>query len=276
MIVYPDVSQPFREAFEQIAAGIIQAVGEPVEIKVLAREATERDFQGALDGREQDTVVLLGQRAVGFYERRPAPKHSVFVSGVDRLPGQTSLPGVSLALDPALTLAALRRLWPAFQKVVVYYNARDEPWFERVKTLAVSESVILESVSVKDVFEAARALGETFKRLDPKTTALWFGRDTIALDTELLYPYVLEQSWDRGIAVVSDTIAHVRRGFLFAYYPNYTDVGAEVGQLIRSPRPGFQWSRAAEVTLNARTAKHLGVVVPPDFMQKARPVFQAR
>lgn len=280
LIVYPDVSEPFREAFKQIVAGIEKTLSQPIRTNVLPKEATDRDFQEMLDGAEGDTVVLLGQRAFRFYERQTARRGPVFVSGIDALPGQTAYPGVSLATDPDLTLTALRALLPALQNVVVYYNARDKPWIERIKALASQAGLAVEAVPVRDAFEMARSLGETFKRLEPKTAALWFGRDTIAFDTELLYPYVLEQSWDRGIAVVSDTIAHVRRGFLFAYYPNYAGIGAEVGQIIlrasEGERSGLQWSRAAELTLNARTAKHLGVTVPSGFMQQARPVFPAR
>ncbi|MBL8260063.1 MAG: hypothetical protein JNM60_09675 [Candidatus Competibacteraceae bacterium] len=246
---------------------------------MMAATATAGDFERLLtrDGAQGGAVVLLGQKALGFYERRPQSRQPVFVGGVDIFPGQTSLPGVSLAVDPRIYLKTLREMLPRLQKVVVYYDARDGPWIDHIKKIAPDEKLGVLPVPVSGAPEIARKLGDTFSSIDPETTALWFGRDTLAHNTEVLYPYVLEQAWDRRIAVVSDTIAHVRRGFLFAFYPNYLEVGKELGALVRQsgwqPVSGLRWTQAGQLTLNTRTARRLGIELAPSVIQRAKPAF---
>ncbi|CDI03152.1 hypothetical protein BN873_40012 [Candidatus Competibacter denitrificans Run_A_D11] len=277
LIIYPEVTEPFREAFTQMIMGVTKAVGEPIQTQRLPITATREDFRQLLANRKDQAILLLGQRPLSFYEERLMGRSPVFISGIDALPGQIKLPGVSLAIDPALSLRALRDLLPHLEKVVVYYDARDQPWLERIKQLAQAQNCAIESISVKNATDVARALGETFKSINPQTMALWFGRDTIAYNTEVLYPYILEQSWDRRVAVISDTLAHVRRGFLLAYYPDFASVGSQVGYLIhRRDRPvpvGLQWSASGHLSLNVRTAKHLGIEIPAALLQQATPVF---
>lgn len=278
LVLYPEAPEPYREAFAQMLGGIAGAVGGPLQQKVITATTTREEFQGWLDGEGHDkTVVLLGQKALSFYDRGPQPGRAVFVGGVNALPGQTPLPGVSLTLDPALYLQTLHELLPDIRRVVVYYNAQEQPWIVLVKKAAMEMQVSVEGIASNDAFDVVRQLGTTFKTLDSKTTALWFGRNTIALNAELIYPYVLEQTWDRNIAVFSETVAHVRLGFLFALYPDYAKIGAELGALIQqgtpSPNAGLRFSRAGQLTLNTRTARHLGITPRDGLIQRAKPLF---
>ena len=131
------------------------------------------------------------------------------------------------------------------------------------------------TIGVTDAFDLARQLARTFKTLDPHTTALWFGGNTIQLNDELIYSYVLEQTWDRGIAVFSDTIVHVKRGFLFALYPDYAAIGSELGTLIQqhARMTGLRFSRAGRLAFNLRTARHLGLTVSDALIQRAHPLY---
>lgn len=91
----------------------------------------------------------------------------------------------------------------------------------------------------------------------------------------MLYSYILEQTWDRGIAVFSDTIAHVKFGFLFAYYPNYLEIGVELGKLIKKKPQNkqLQFSRTGQLALNMRTCRHLGITLRDNIIKRAHPLF---
>lgn len=278
LVIYPEAPEPFREAFAQLITGITATVKEPVESALLAATATERDLASLLESQGQGkTVVLLGQKALKLYERGPPLQHALFVGGVDWLPGQTALPGVSLAIHPQLYLQMLREVLPHLRKIFIYYNVSDRRWMDAIRKIADDDGLDLVAIPVSDVVEIARQLGKTIPQSDPTTTAHWFGRDTIAYNTEFLYPYLLEQSWDRHLVMVSETIAHVRRGFLFAFYPNYLEVGKELGALIAQKanrsKQGLQWTQAGQLTLNSRTARHLGIELTPALLQRAKPVF---
>jgi putative ABC transport system substrate-binding protein len=278
LVVYPEAPEPYREAFAQMVDGIARTAQKPLLQKTITATTTPDEFRGWLSGAGRgETVVLLGHKALSVYGRDPPPGSTVLVGGISALPGQTPLPGISLTLDPALYLQALDELLPDIRRIVVYCNTQERSWIAQVEKAAKAMRIDVESVVVTDAFDAARQLGTTFKTLDPKTTALWFGRNTIALNADLLYSYVLEQTWDRNIAVFSETVAHVRGGFLFALYPDYAQHGAELGALIRQgPRPpgaGLRFSRAGQLALNARTARHLGITPSDGVIRRAKPLF---
>lgn len=276
LVVYPEAPEPYREAFAQMMDGLARTTQKPLLQKTLTATTTPEEFRDWLIGAGSDaTVVLLGHKALSFYGRVPLPGRTVIVGGISALPGQTPLPGVSLTLDPALYLQMLHELLPNIRRVVVYYNAQERPWIAQVEKAAAAARIEVEGVVVADAFDVARQLGTTFKTLDPKTTALWFGRNTLALNAELLYSYVLEQTWDRGIAAFSETVSLAKYGLLFALYPNYTEVGAEIGALVRqNARPaGLRFSRAGQLAFNLRTARHLGIVLRDDVIRRAKPLF---
>lgn len=275
LVVYPEAPEPYREAFAQMTSGIARTAGALLQQKVITAATSREEFRSWLvEGRDK-TLVLLGQKALTFYEKSGQNRRDVFLSGVNALPGQIPLPGISLSVDPALYLQTLHELLPDIRRVVVYYNIQEEAWLTPVKKAAMNARIGIETVGVADAFDVIRQLGTTFETLDPKTTALWFGSNTIALNGELIYPHVLEQTWERRIAVFSDTIAHVKLGFLFAFYPDYAKIGAELGALIRqgTPTTDLQFSRTGQLALNARTARHLGIAPRSDLTQRAKPLF---
>ena len=275
LVVYPEAPEPYREAFEQMASGIARTTGALLQQKAITATTSREEFGSWLiEGRDK-TVVLLGQKALSFYEKSEQSRRDVFLSGVNALPGQIPLPGISLSVDPAIYLQTLHELLPDVRHVVMYYNIREEPWLVLVKKAAADTRIDIEAIGVADAFDVIRRLGTTFETLDPKTTALWFGNNTIALNGELIYPYVLEQAWDRRIAVFSDSIAHVKLGFLFALYPDYAKIGAELGAMIRQgdPPASLRFSRAGQLALNARTARHLGIVPGSALIRRAKPLF---
>ena len=275
LAIYPDAPVPYREAFEQMLDGIAHTNGAPVLQKKITATTSQEEFQSWLIEARDKTVVLLGLQALDFYEQSGQHRSNVFLTGVNALPGQVPLPGISLTVDPTLYLRTLRELLPDIRRVVAYYNAQEAPWLIPVRKAARDARLDIETIGVTDAFDLARQLARTFKTLDPHTTALWFGGNTIQLNDELIYSYVLEQTWDRGIAVFSDTIVHVKRGFLFALYPDYAAIGSELGTLIQqhARMTGLRFSRAGRLAFNLRTARHLGLTVSDALIQRAHPLY---
>ena len=278
LILYPEAPPPYQQAFEQIMTGIAQTVGNPPQTLALSPAPDRAAIRQWLAARRDldAPLVLLGQRALQTYEAGWT-EGPVLVGGLNALPGQTPWPGVSLVIDPDLYLRTLHDLLPDIRRVIVLYNARDQTWIPRVNQAAADQGLKVEPVAVTDTASLIRQLTEALKTLDPKTTALWFAKNTLDLNTELLYPFVLEVAWQRKIAVFSDTVAHAKRGFLFALYPDYTGVGAELGERIQQSaarsKLGLTLTRAARLALNGRTARHLDIALTPALIQRASPLF---
>lgn len=279
LLLYPDAPVPYQQVFDQLIAGIARTGGGPLYRRAITAASERAPIQRWLDTHQarDSTVVLLGPQALRLYEELKRADPSVLVGGINTLPGQTPWPGVSLVIDPDLYVRTLHDLLPDIRRVVVFYNAQDDPWIPWVKHAAEKVGLSIEPVAVTDTVSAVRQMTRVLETVDPSTTALWFAKNTLGLNTELIYPFVLEESWKRKIVVFSDTVSHAQRGFLFALYPDYTGVGAELGERIQQaatgPRGGLTLTRAARFALNGRTARHLGIALTPALIQRASPLF---
>ncbi len=278
LVLYPDAPAPYQQAFAQIVAGIARTAPGPLQTLALTPAWDQAQVRRWLDARRDraTALVLLGQRALQAY---PADGTAlpVLVGGVSALPGQTAWPGISLVIDPELFVQTLREWLPAIDTVAVIYHAQDRVWLQRVEQAATVRGLRVEPLAVTDAATTVRQITRTLDRIDPRTTALWFSRNTLNLNTELIFPFVLEETWKRRIAAFSDTVAHTQRGLLFSLYPDYGGVGEELGGRIRDPAggptAGLRFTRAARLALNTRTARHLGMTLPPDLVERAGQVF---
>jgi putative ABC transport system substrate-binding protein len=172
----------------------------------------------------------------------------------------------SLAPDPALMLAQLRRLLPAARRVFIVHDPQQNAWLARLGAEAARVAGMeLVALEVEDPRRALRAYQDVFPSIDPKRDALWLPQDTTAVEETTLLPLVLQEAWQRGFAVCSSNVAHVRRGVLFALYPDNPALGRSLGQSAldtlagRRPARGMLPLRDVLVAANHRTAAHLGI-----------------
>lgn len=280
LVLYPEAPDPYRQAFDQIVTGIERTAGGPVNRRMVTAATEREQIQGWLDqASPAAAVVLLGRPTHARSEvgRDRFGGRRVFVGGVNALPGQLPWPGVSLIAEPALYLQTLRELLPSVRRVIAFHHARDPEWAPLATRAAADLGLRVEPVAVTDAASAVRQIAGALKALDPETTALWFAANTLDLDRELIFPWVLEQTWDRKIAAFSETAAHAKRGFLFALYPDYEAVGAELGRRIgrgaAGDGGGLTLTRAVRFALNGRTARRLGVALGDDLIRRAQPLY---
>ncbi len=280
LVFYPEAPDPYRQAFDQIMTGIAHTAGGPVHRRMVTAATERRQIQRWLDeANPGDAVVLLGRPtdALSEVSQDRLGGRRVFVGGVNALPGQLPWPGVSLIAEPALYLQTLRELLPSVRRVIAFHHARDPEWAPLATRAAADLGLRVEPVAVTDAASAVRQIAGALKTLDPETTALWFAANTLDLDRELIFPWVLEQTWDRKIAAFSETAAHAKRGFLFALYPDYEAVGAELGRRIgrgaAGDGGGLTLTRAVRFALNGRTARRLGVALGDDLIRRAQPLY---
>jgi putative tryptophan/tyrosine transport system substrate-binding protein len=156
--------------------------------------------------------------------------------------------------------------------LLVFYRKNDDALISIIEKAANLRSIEVTPVPVTDVTTTVRQITAIFKELDPATTAIWFTHHIIELNTELLFPYILEASWNRCIPVFSSVITHTKRGFLFSLYPDYHGIGEELGHFIAEHRQEdsafkFKLTHAAKFVLNTRTAQHLGLLIDDALLE---------
>jgi putative ABC transport system substrate-binding protein len=280
LVLYPDAPPPYRQAFEQIIAGIEHAASGSLQSLALSPDYDIPSIERWLrsHGDDDTALVLLGQRALRAYEKLSTAL-PVFAGAINSIPGQVALPGVSVTIEPSLFLDFLRELSPSVKTVIAFHNTRNRGLISLMEKAAAERGLSIKPVAVGDAQTAVKAIGRIFDSVDPRTTVLWFTRNTININTELIFPFVLEQAWKRRIPVFSETLSHTKRGFLFSLYPDYFGMGMELASLIESttrlPRQAISLTRAARFALNTRTARHLGIPLPKGITEKADVLFPA-
>jgi putative ABC transport system substrate-binding protein len=265
LILYPEAANPYQKVYQQIIDGIRSSIKDDLHTLALAQDHDLDKARRWLDKNKStaDALVVLGNRALkaaGLLNQQLP----LVVGAVDILPGKDRIPGVSIRIHPADYLEHLRLLSPNSTKVVVFYNEHDKELVPLIESEARKRDITITPIPVTDVTDAIRSIAAVLKNADPANTAIWFARNVIELNTELLYPYILEESWNRHIPVFSTMISHTKRGFLFSLYPDYQGMGEALGHLIEAHvHSGIvlktAFCPAVKFALNIRTIQHLGL-----------------
>jgi putative ABC transport system substrate-binding protein len=267
LVLFPEVDDPYRKAYEQIIEGLRSSGVGSLHSQPISKGQDFSKTQRWIDEHESSAkyLVTLGGRAL---QASGHLRHElrIIASAIDILPGDYPVSGVSIFIHPEIYLEYLTTLSPQINQLVLYYNKKDESIIEIVEKEAYQRGIEVTPISVINIETAILQITDMLKGIDPKTTAIWFTHNVIEFNTELLYPYILEESWNRRILVFSSMVSHTKRGFLFSLYPDYQGVGKEIGQLISEHELHddaivVRYTRAAKFALNTRTAQRLGLII---------------
>lgn len=267
-VVYPELGDPFKQVFISIIEGIEDKLGGPVASVAVAGNANPA--QVADDIRKRDVQVLIGLGRGGMRVAAAMGGDMPVLVGCVMSVQESeakAFPVHTLAPDPALLLARLRRLRPATRRVHVVHDPRLNAWLVRLaREAARAEGLELLAQEAADQAGALRAYAQLLAGADPARDAVWLPQDSTTVDDNAVLPLVLREGWNRNIAVFSSHLSHVRRGALFSLYPDNRELGrslaAAAQRLGAAPRavvPGVLPLRQALAAINIRTAAHLGI-----------------
>ncbi len=272
-VLYPETSAPYQRVFEEILSGIDQGLtGETVHARALPESPDALEVRRWLDRQSAAAVIALGRVATEAFEATGSP--TPYLIGALDVSPQTRprATGVGLAVDPALLFATMRLLKPATRRIWVVFNPRRDRWLiERAEPAARALDLVLLPLEAVDPSAAARQFLQVLRAADAGADALWLVADTGVVEPETILPTVIEQSWQRKLAVFSGSLQHVRRGVLFALYPDNRQLGRRLAELalrvMADPRarPGIEPLRAIRRALSLRVASHLDLKVSQEM-----------
>jgi putative ABC transport system substrate-binding protein len=266
-VIYPDLGEPYHSVFQQILSGIEQTA--PTRVVGIALPESLHPDQLERRLRDEGAAVVIALGRHGLKAASELPKTLPVVGGAvlaapDDGPGASTL--VSLTPDPQLLLKHLKRMAPSVRRVFTVYSARQNDWLMALAQKAASaQGIELVQLETDDLRIALQRFHEIVDTAEPGHDAIWLPQDTAVLDDQVVLPFVLQQAWDRSLIVFSSTLAHVRRGALFALYPDNVDMGRQLANSALSlietthPRRTVQPLREVRLALNTRTAGHLGL-----------------
>lgn len=273
-VLYPDIGEPYRSVFSKIIEGIEEnaqakvtsyAIGSNFNIQALSSELKRQDIR---------VVIALGRN--GLKAASTLDKDiGVVTGGVVSVPEAEgrSAAVLSLAPDPALLFSQLKALSPKTQRVFVVFDPSHNAWLIKLaRDAARSQGIELVPQEASNLKSALSLYQAIFATADARRDALWLPQDGATVDDSLVLPLVLQESWNKSIPVFSSNVSHVKRGALFALYPNNLEMGRNLAASaldVANGNPAVRGTRPLRNVLtafNTRTASHLGLSV--SFVQR--------
>lgn len=152
--------------------------------------------------------------------------------------------------------------------MTVVYNPQRNDWLVRLaRDAAKQHGLELVAHEARDLATAARLYEATFATSDGRRDAVWLPQDSTTVDESTILPLVLRESWNRNVPVFSSSFLHVKKGALFALYPNNVELGKTLASSADAAIAGEHRRRTVlplrdvQIAVNLRTASHLGVQI---------------
>jgi putative tryptophan/tyrosine transport system substrate-binding protein len=263
-VVYPELAEPYRTIFAQMVQGVRDAGGPAVVPLCLDSDIGSAGLGAYLRQSGIKKVIVLGRKAIKAASDLGAEVQLVLGGAVLAPSSETRFASsISLTPDTDQLFTVLRQLAPDVRRVFTVFSPVQSGWLiELARESARQRGLELAAVQADDLRTAAREHGRQLETLDAKHDGVWLLQDPTTVDDTTVLPLVLRLAWDRQLVTFSSSLPHVKKGALFALYPDNVGLGRELAQLMRAPTPGvIHPARRLKRALNTRTAAHLGLVV---------------
>lgn len=266
-VLYPDIGEPFRSIFLQIMEGIEAGTKLRVLRYPVGQDTGTGEVQARLKLNNTRAIITLGRQGL-----RAIPEIDesmpIVAGGILSVPDadRPRMTGISLTPDPALLFAQLKNLQPGVRRITVIYNPQQNDWLIKLaREAAKTRGLELVTREARDLGTAARLYEAAFASSDGRRDAIWLPQDATTVDESTILPLVLRESWERNVPVFSSSFLHVKKGALFALYPNNLDLGRALARMAENAAndaerdSGILPLRDVFVAVNLRTASHLGL-----------------
>jgi len=268
-VLYPDIGEPYRSVFSKIIEGIEDNTQTKVASYAVGNDFNAQTLSSELKRQDIRVVIALGRnglKAASTLDR----DIGIITGGVVSVPDSDgrSAAVLSLAPDPALLFSRLKALSPKTQRIFVVFDPHQNAWLIKLaREAARSHGIELVTLEASDLKSALGQYQAIFATADARRDALWLPQDSATVDESLVLPLVLQESWGKNIPVFSSNVSHVKRGALFALYPNNIELGRNLAASalgVVSGNPAVRGTlplRDVLTAFNTRTASHLGLSV---------------
>jgi putative ABC transport system substrate-binding protein len=271
-----------------IIRGISDSLGGNIEVRALTNTDTAAEILDWTRQKNHKTVVTLGNQAFSMTGilSKDIP---VVVGAINMSPELLRGPhyGITLNPDPAPLLQRLKSLAPGVTRVLVVYQREQDGWMiEKAAKPAQELGITLQASAVENLSEAANKYRDLLNNQSSDTDAMWLLQDSAVMDEQAMLPMILKEAWDRRLIVFSSNPSFVKRGVLFALYPDNYNMGRSLGDMARRIQAsGIQHNPATQrieslrdllIAFNVRTAAHLGIKYSREDLNNFDLIFPTR
>ena len=268
-IVYPEVRDPYRAVFLEIAQGMEEQLGKSVNHYLLNdRQISTDNLIAEMKNDRIDVVVTLGRAGLAV-AKSLSEAFPVVIGATMIRPDEApqGLTGISLTPAPEALIDHLKRFAPETREIAVIFDPRQTAWeIEHAGKAAKEKGLTLNAQPAENLRVSSELLRQILLEIKDNSVALWLPRENAAMDEQTLLPEVLREAWEKNFVVFSSNLDHVRKGALFSLYPDNIGMGRSLASLalqqlqqggdkIEAIRP----LRDLLVAVKLRTAEHLGL-----------------
>jgi putative ABC transport system substrate-binding protein len=266
---------PYRALLDALASAC------DCELRVIPPEEAARDgLERRLTGSGARAVLAVGVRAREAVEGlrevpvllAMAPQVAPWVAA---RPNRT---GIEMALSPRQHLEAIARVFPQARRVgVIFDPAQSGDYVREAQAAAAALKLTLETREIGRPGELVQRLDGLRGRVD----VLWLLPDPTVLQGENLDALLLE-SFESRVPLYAFSRKYVALGALAASQFDVPALGRQVAALLRRlpappaslPAPRWEYTRGAQLVLNQKVARKLGVVFPAGALEAAADVIR--
>lgn len=274
LVLYPDVRAPFSKVFDDISSGAEKHFDGDSSAKAIGKGDSAKKL---LLRKRPDVVLVLGKRSLASLQN-VENKMPVVLGAVSHQ--QYDYPGISMIPDPKVILDKLMLLSPSVGRIHVVKKSEgsDLQLDGASKYLVASKKKLVVHQSA-DIREAANIYA---RLIDDATEgdAIWILQDGSYVNSAI-FSLLLDAAWNKNLVVFSSNPMHVKRGALFAVYPDNKNMGASLGRLANKVlagdvKPGMQTLSDTFLAVNERTSNHLGISLSKDVKESIDLLMPAR
>ncbi|NRD74093.1 ABC transporter substrate-binding protein [Shewanella sp. VB17] len=262
-VLYPEIREPYNQIFVNITSGIEAEYGAQVKVFKLTNSTPINDVNKWLARHQISSVITLGNKGLSI-AKQLKKDITVIVGAVKMAAKPGELNGISMFPSPKTVMQEMSSLVPNINKVHFILHPNKQQWLQPWITSAEAVGITLMLHKAKDLAESATQYRDLLKTLDHKTEALWLVSDQAIMDPAIM-ANILEQAWEKNLTVFSNSLADVKRGALFAMYPDNHAMGKSLAKLLSktllhpNDPPAVILLTDTLIAINQRTAKHLGL-----------------
>ncbi|HZH04977.1 MAG TPA: ABC transporter substrate binding protein [Myxococcaceae bacterium] len=243
-------------------------------VKKEAPEVEEISPEDAQRASEAPVIIAVGASAYAQAKGLGSvPVVACMMLGLNGGQLPANVTGVRLEVDPDQVVSFIRSLGSGGKAQLVVHPGMAD-FRARAKQAAAAAGLSLVEALAPDAAKAREALA----KVEPTVTALWLAPDARIITPEV-FSSALQISRQRKVPLIGFLPAMTRAGAVGGYSANYEGIGRLAAQMARrisqknGPTPSLQFS-PGDLTLNAPTAKELGLKLDEKLMQAATYVFR--
>ncbi len=261
VILYPQVDGAYARVFDEIVRGIKEHARISASSFAVNNETKPQEIERLLKNKSAQAVLVLGQRSYRLARQLTTGLPTVVGAVVTPV---YEYPTISLSGDPDVFFTHLKKLAPQVRRVFIVYSEASSGWLVRIAEVAArAHGLQLVARPAKNLREAVHHYRAILKTAQSDRDAIWLPMDRVVPDKTIL-PIALDAAWKRRLVIFCSNPLSVKRGALFALYPDHRLMGHALAELsVKQLHGNIEAqvipTRNLKLAVNLRTASHLGL-----------------